>query len=69
MLAPLLAHGNLGYWDELVFVSVAIIFVGMMTVSWWRSRQMDAELNEAAAIAAGPSVAPTAVQENRFELD
>ena len=39
----LLAHGALGAWDELVFVGIAIVFVGMMAFSWLRSQQVDDE--------------------------
>lgn len=70
MIVPLLAHGNLGYWDEVVFISVALIFLGMMAVSWWRSRQLDADLSEAPpAAAARPAQAPLQPQEGHFELD
>ncbi|MCS6836235.1 MAG: hypothetical protein NZ750_09485 [Anaerolineae bacterium] len=70
MIVPLLAHGNLGYWDEVVFVSVALIFLGMMVVSWWRSRQMDADLGQApSAPPVSPAQAPLQPQEGRFELD
>lgn len=34
----ILAHGSLGQWDELVFLSIAVIFLVMMGVSWVRSR-------------------------------
>lgn len=33
-----LAHGALGYWDELIFLSIAIAFLVMMGVSWLRER-------------------------------
>lgn len=36
----ILAHGALGSFDEIIFVSIAIIFVGMMGVSWIRSQQL-----------------------------
>jgi len=68
MIVPLLAHGNLGYWDELVFISIALIFIGMMAVSWWRSRQLDADLSESPSKPA-QAAAPRLPQEGRFELD
>ncbi len=34
----ILAHGALGEWDELVFLSIAAIFLVMMGISWVRSR-------------------------------
>lgn len=39
----LVAHGALGPWDETIFISVVIIFVTMMGISWFRSRGMDDE--------------------------
>ncbi len=38
---PILAHGALGYWDELIFLGVGVLFIGMMVVSWLRSRGLD----------------------------
>ncbi|MBZ0280100.1 MAG: hypothetical protein K8L97_05120 [Anaerolineae bacterium] len=32
------AHGALGSWDEIIFLSVAAIFLIMMGISWIRSR-------------------------------
>ena len=40
---PLLAHGALGPWDELIFLAVFVIFVIMMGVSWVRSRALGDE--------------------------
>ena len=37
-LPPLLAHGALGNWDELIFLGVAIAFVILMAASWLRAR-------------------------------
>lgn len=34
----LLAHGALGAWDELIFLSIFVIFIIIMGVSWVRSR-------------------------------
>lgn len=39
----ILAHGALGWYDELVFLGIIVIFLGMMFVSWFRSRSMDYE--------------------------
>ncbi|GAB4307041.1 MAG: hypothetical protein Kow00117_00190 [Phototrophicales bacterium] len=33
-----LAHGALGYWDEFIFLGVAVVFVILMIASWIRSR-------------------------------
>jgi hypothetical protein len=35
---PILAHGTLGVFDELIFVGVAAIFLIMMGLSWFVSR-------------------------------
>ena len=39
----ILAHGLLGAFDEIIFISIAIVFVGMMGVSWFRSQQLEDE--------------------------
>lgn len=39
----ILAHGALGWYDELVFLGIVVIFASMMFVSWFRSRGMDYE--------------------------
>jgi len=36
-----IAHGALGPWDELIFLGVVVIFIMMMVVSWFRSRDID----------------------------
>jgi uncharacterized membrane protein (DUF4010 family) len=33
-----LAHGALGAFDEILFLAVAVVFVGLMIVAWIRSR-------------------------------
>lgn len=35
---PLLAHGALGNWDELIFLGVAIAVGILMAASWLRAR-------------------------------
>ncbi|MEO1286839.1 MAG: hypothetical protein AAFV93_03655 [Chloroflexota bacterium] len=42
----ILAHGSLGYWDEFFFLGIAIVFSIFMGISWWRSRQFEAELED-----------------------
>ena len=37
----ILAHGALGWWDDLVFLGIITIFVGIMIFSWFRSRGDD----------------------------
>jgi len=47
MSAPIiLAHGTLGNWDEVIFLSVAAIFLIMMGISWVRSRNVKPDLGE-----------------------
>lgn len=42
----LLAHGGLGAFDEVIFVSIAAIFIVMMGISWVRSRNIDPDLDD-----------------------
>ncbi|MCY4147424.1 MAG: hypothetical protein OXE95_08960 [Chloroflexi bacterium] len=45
-MPPILAHGALGPYDELIFLGVAVAFLGMMGISWLRSQQIeDAEFD------------------------
>jgi hypothetical protein len=58
---PILAHGAFGNWDEVVFLSVAAIFLGMMGLSWVRSRAntpTEAEQPAQPAEAAAPEPEP-----------
>jgi hypothetical protein len=41
MFTPILAHGALGWWDELIFAGVAVLFFIMMGISWMRSRNTE----------------------------
>jgi|GEM_PF-5307179 len=41
LFPPILAHGALGWADEIIFGSVTIIFIGFMVLSWIRSRGME----------------------------
>ena len=51
-----LAHGALGAFDEIIFISVAIVFIGMMAVSWFKSQQLpDEDENETTTIKHDPS--------------
>ena len=42
-MPPILAHGALGPYDEIIFLGIAVAFLGMMGVSWLRSQQIDDE--------------------------
>lgn len=60
----LLAHGALGWWDEILFAGVAIVFVAIMILSWLRSRALPPEeINPASAPDAEASTP------ERFKLD
>lgn len=63
----ILAHGSLGSWDEVVFLSIAAIFLIMMGVSWVRSRMsIPEEVDEPAEDSSTP---PTDETPERFRLD
>ena len=61
----ILAHGALGWWDELIFLGIIIIFGGIMIYSWFMSRDDDFESADLM-----PKVKNTdSVGEERFELE
>ena len=63
----ILAHGSLGEWDELVFLSIAAIFLIMMGIAWVRSR-----VSTPAALEEPTEVTPdntTPNTDERFPLD
>ena len=39
----ILAHGALGPFDEIIFLSIAVVFLAMMGISWLRSQQLPDE--------------------------
>ncbi|MCY4063533.1 MAG: hypothetical protein OXG53_14270 [Chloroflexi bacterium] len=41
-----LAHGALGPFDEIIFLSIAVVFLAMMGISWVRSQQLPEEETE-----------------------
>jgi hypothetical protein len=43
----LLAHGALGVWDEVIFLTIGAVFLIMMGVSWLRSRNIAPEPDSA----------------------
>jgi len=44
----ILAHGALGPFDEIIFLSIAVVFLAMMGISWMRSQQLpDEEIDTA----------------------
>ncbi len=62
----ILAHGSLGEWDELIFLSIAAIFLIMMGISWVRSRVSTPEALEE-PIDPTSTAAPNT--DERFPLD
>ncbi len=57
----ILAHGSLGAFDEIIFVSIAVVFLVMMAVSWFKSQQLSDDDDE-------PIVTHTPSDTERFEL-
>jgi len=62
----ILAHGSLGEWDELIFLSIAAIFLIMMGIAWVRSRVSTPEALEEPTDSTPASTSPT---DERFPLD
>ena len=60
----ILAHGSLGSWDELIFLGVAVIFLVMMGISWFKSRTN----NPTIEVPADPA-APDENPPDHFRLD
>ena len=58
----ILAHGALGPFDEIIFLGIAVVFLGMMGVSWLRSQQLPDEEIDAADESSAQDV-------DRFELE
>lgn len=54
-LPVLLAHGTLGVWDEVVFILIGLIFLGMMLISWFRSRMSEPLLEEPTPAESAPA--------------
>lgn len=42
----ILAHGALGIWDEVIFISVAAIFLVVMGISWVKSRMTSPPISD-----------------------
>lgn len=49
-MAVIVAHGALGLFDEIIFISIAIVFVLMMGISWVRSQGLPELEDEEIAI-------------------
>lgn len=64
---PLLAHGTLGVFDEIIFIAVAAAFVVIMGISYLRSRSAPAD--EAAPTPAVQAVVEDRDTPDRYTLD
>lgn len=42
----ILAHGAAGPWDEVLLAGIAIVFIGFVGYSWYKSREFEPEENE-----------------------
>ncbi len=42
-MTAFLAHGQLGAWDELIFLGITVLFALIMVFSWLRSRNLAAD--------------------------
>ncbi|MGB7340772.1 MAG: hypothetical protein WBC91_17875 [Phototrophicaceae bacterium] len=62
----ILAHGVLGWYDELIFLGVIVIFFGLMFISWFRSRGDNYETTD--LMPPAPDT-PDADTSERFQLD
>jgi len=58
----LLAHGAWGPFDEIIFIGIAVIFLGMMGLSWLRSQALEDDELESGEPA-------TATDADHFELE
>ncbi|MGJ3239751.1 MAG: hypothetical protein ACFE0Q_13655 [Anaerolineae bacterium] len=42
----LLAHAGLGYWDEVFYLGIAVVFTSYMGMAWWRSQDFEADYDD-----------------------
>jgi len=73
-LPVILAHGALGPYDELIFLSIAAIFLIFMGISWVKSRNTRPEFDDIAEVQEGQRDLPQKTDEQadtpeRFRLD
>ena len=66
MFPILLAHGTLGWWDDLIFLGIIVVFLGVMIFSWFLSRNDNFESDDLM-----PKPASTTHNDDpeRFQLD
>ncbi len=66
MLIPVvLAHGALGNFDELIYISVVVIFLVFMGIAWVRGRMTQPDFDSPG----DRSTTPDADSPERFKLD
>ncbi|MBZ0292224.1 MAG: hypothetical protein K8L99_06615 [Anaerolineae bacterium] len=65
----ILAHGALGGADELIFLGIAVIFIGMMGVTWFRSQNMEPDLEDEVEPDPKPRRKGKVDAPDRFKLD
>lgn len=54
--SPILAHGVLGNYDELIYLGIAVVFLVMVATSWFQARtdQDEEERLDAQAVTEEP---------------
>jgi len=59
-MPTLLAHGLLGQFDEIIYLGIAVVFIGFMALSWIRSRNQvyEDEVQDDSAKEADAATAP-----------
>ncbi len=68
MLPLVLAHGALGWWDEIIFLGVIIVFLAIMGYSWVKSRSAALDADPPSGQPAQPASKNHAAQD-RFTLE
>ncbi|MFQ3566049.1 MAG: hypothetical protein SNJ59_03530 [Aggregatilineales bacterium] len=68
MMPLVLAHGALGWWDEIIFLGVIIVFLAIMGYSWVKSRSATLDADPPPSQPAQPASGNHA-PEDRFTLE
>jgi hypothetical protein len=66
-LPVILAHGALGPYDELIFLSIAAIFLIFMGISWVKSRNTRPEFGDTEEVQEGQRDLPQKADEQATE--
>ena len=67
----LVAHGALGYFDDVIIPIIGIVFIGLVIFTWWSSRNQpdnDEQVetpDDAAALPTPPTIEPAALSATR----